>query len=73
MEDLGSSSMQQLESRPTIGSRQPSGTMIVPHDHPEIELKNETYGPNDARSFSPRRDMEDTEKMMGGKRSLLKR
>ena len=47
--------------------------MIVPHDHPEIELKNEVYGPNDARSFSPRRDMEDTEKMVGGKRSLLKK
>ncbi len=64
---------QPKNSRLTMNGRQASGTMIVPADHPEIELQNEEYGPNDARSFSPRRGIEDTERMVGGKRSLLKR
>ena len=64
---------QSIHTRPVMEPRQDSGTMIVPADHPEIELKHEVYGPNDARSFSPRRGIEDTQKMLGGKRSLLKR
>ena len=59
--------------RPRIGPRQSSGTMIVPADHPEVEIKSETYAPNDARSFSPRRTPEETEKMLGGKREALQR
>lgn len=59
--------------RPRLGPRQKSGSMIVPADHPEVEIKSETYHPNDARSFSPRRTPEETEKMVGDKRDVVQK
>ncbi|MCJ1339539.1 hypothetical protein MMC09_004829 [Bachmanniomyces sp. S44760] len=50
-------------SRPKLGSRKSSGTIIVPRDHPEVETKYEDYPPEDARAMSPRRNSEEMEKL----------
>ncbi len=59
-----------LSSRPTVGQRQPSGSMIVPADHPEIEAKRPiSFPPGDARAMSPRRSNEDCNQLVGKARS----
>jgi len=52
-----------LQPRPRLGSRKSSGTIIVPRDSPNIELKEEEYDDGDARTMSPRRSSEEIEKM----------
>ncbi|KAH8595085.1 hypothetical protein B0O99DRAFT_512686 [Bisporella sp. PMI_857] len=52
-------------SRPKLGTRKLSGTIIVPRDDPHVEIQEgeETFDPDDARAMSPRRNSEDLEKM----------
>lgn len=50
--------------RPHIGARKSSGTMIIPADHPDVEIKEESYPADDARAMSPRRSSADTERMV---------
>ncbi|KAF2751196.1 hypothetical protein M011DRAFT_473703 [Sporormia fimetaria CBS 119925] len=50
-------------SRPRLGSRKSSGTIIIPRDSEEVELKEEEYDDGDARTMSPRRSSEEIEKM----------
>jgi hypothetical protein len=57
--------------RPRLGSRKSSGTIIIPRDSPHIEMKEEDYDDNDARTMSPRRSSEEIEKMGQGARQAL--
>ncbi|KAL2055716.1 hypothetical protein ABVK25_003960 [Lepraria finkii] len=57
--------------RPTLGPRKPSGTMIIPADHPDVEGKDEEYPPHDARAMSPRRSSADTDKMVEETRRIV--
>jgi len=50
-------------TRPRLGSRKSSGTIIIPRDSPNVELKEEEYDDGDARTMSPRRSSEEIEKM----------
>lgn len=49
--------------RPRMASRKPSGSILVPRDHPEIEIEREIFPPDDARAMSPRRDSADVERL----------
>jgi short coiled-coil protein len=49
--------------RPKLGSRKSSGTIIIPRDSPQVELREEEYDEGDARTMSPRRSSEEIEKM----------
>lgn len=42
--------------RPRRISRKPSTSILVPRDHPEIEIEEEEFPPDDARAMSPRRN-----------------
>ncbi|KFY18783.1 hypothetical protein V493_08355 [Pseudogymnoascus sp. VKM F-4281 (FW-2241)] len=59
--------------RPKIGTRKSSGTIIVPRDAPNVELKKgeEVFDEDDARAMSPRRNSEDLEKMSQEARAQL--
>jgi hypothetical protein len=57
--------------RPRLGSRKSSGTIIIPRDSPNIELKEEEYDDGDARTMSPRRSSEEIEKMGQDARQAL--
>lgn len=57
--------------RPRLGSRKSSGTIIIPRDSPQVELKEEEYDDNDARTMSPRRSSEEIERMGQGARQAL--
>lgn len=50
-------------TRPRLGSRKSSGTIIIPRDSPNVELKEEEYDDGDARTMSPRRSSEEIERM----------
>jgi hypothetical protein len=50
-------------SRPRLGSRKSSGTIIIPRDSEQVELKEEEYDDGDARTMSPRRSSEEIERM----------
>jgi len=50
-------------ARPRLGSRKSSGTIIIPRDSPNVELKEEEYDDGDARTMSPRRSSEEIERM----------
>lgn len=52
-------------TRPRLGSRKSSGTMIIPRDSPRVEMApgEEEYEPDDVRSMSPRRTSEVIEKL----------
>ncbi|MCJ1299042.1 hypothetical protein MMC08_001833 [Hypocenomyce scalaris] len=52
-----------LAARPKLCSRKSSGTIIVPLDHPNVEIQNEEYPPEDARAMSPRGNSEETDKL----------
>jgi hypothetical protein len=49
--------------RPRMASRKASGSILVPRDHPEIEIEQEIFPPDDARAMSPRRDSADVERL----------
>ncbi|EDN10525.1 conserved hypothetical protein [Histoplasma mississippiense (nom. inval.)] len=46
-----------------LASRRPSGSILVPRDHPEIEIQEEEFPPDDARAMSPRRNPADVERL----------
>ncbi|KAL8871416.1 MAG: hypothetical protein Q9174_002740 [Haloplaca sp. 1 TL-2023] len=48
--------------RPKMTSRKSSDTMIIPRDAPTVAPKKE-FPPDDARAMSPRRSIEETEKI----------
>ncbi|KAH8602777.1 hypothetical protein B0O99DRAFT_679762 [Bisporella sp. PMI_857] len=60
-------------TRPRLGTRKSSGTIIVPREHPRVELKegDETFDEDDARAMSPRRSSQDLEKMSQDARQQL--
>ncbi|KAH8723230.1 hypothetical protein GQ44DRAFT_620967 [Phaeosphaeriaceae sp. PMI808] len=60
-----------LHPRPRLGSRKSSGTIIIPRDSPNVELKEEEYDDGDARAMSPRRSSEEIEKMGQDARQAL--
>ncbi|KAJ4366218.1 hypothetical protein N0V83_007854 [Neocucurbitaria cava] len=60
-----------LQARPRLGSRKSSGTIIIPRDSPNVELKEEEYDDGDARTMSPRRSSEEIEKMGQDARQAL--
>jgi hypothetical protein len=60
-----------LQPRPRLGSRKSSGTIIIPRDSPNVELKEEEYDDGDARTMSPRRSSEEIEKMGQDARQAL--
>ena len=66
------SSSQRLQ-RPKMTSRKSSGTIIVPREHPRVELKegDEVFDEDDARAMSPRRSSQDLEKMSQEARDQL--
>lgn len=59
--------------RPKMSSRKSSGTIIVPREHPRVELKegDEVFDDDDARAMSPRRSSQDLEKMSQDARTQL--
>ncbi|RFU26320.1 hypothetical protein B7463_g10013, partial [Scytalidium lignicola] len=59
--------------RPKMVSRKSSGTIIVPREHPRVELQegDEIFDQDDARAMSPRRNSEDLEKMSQEAREQL--
>ncbi|KAK2628269.1 hypothetical protein QTJ16_002915 [Diplocarpon rosae] len=59
--------------RPRLHSRKSSGTIIVPREHPRVELKegDEVFDADDARAMSPRRSSQDLEKMSEDAKSQL--
>jgi hypothetical protein len=46
-----------------MASRKPSASILVPRDHPEIEIEEEEFPPDDARAMSPRRNSADLERL----------
>ena len=57
--------------RPGLAERKPSGSFIVPRDHPEIEIQKEDFPPDDARAMSPRRSSNDLETLSREVRKIL--
>ncbi|KAA8647320.1 short coiled-coil protein [Aspergillus tanneri] len=51
------------QERPRMASRKPSASILVPRDHPEIEIEEEEFPPDDARAMSPRRNSADLERL----------
>ncbi|RKF65971.1 putative bzip transcription factor [Erysiphe neolycopersici] len=60
-------------SRPQLATRKSSGTIIVPREHPHVELREgeEEFDEDDARAMSPRRNSRDIEKMSEEAREQL--
>jgi len=63
----------QTLTRPRLVSRKSSGTIIVPREHPRVELQegDEVFDEDDARAMSPRRSSQDLEKMSEDARAQL--
>jgi short coiled-coil protein len=57
--------------RPHLRNRLPSASILVPRDHPEIEIAKEYFPPDDARAMSPRRDSADVERLSKEARQVL--
>ncbi|WEW58938.1 hypothetical protein PRK78_004406 [Emydomyces testavorans] len=57
--------------RPRL-ARKPSASIIVPRDHPEVEIEKEEFPPDDARAMSPRRNSADIERLGREARETLK-
>lgn len=57
--------------RPRIARRKPSASILVPRDHPEIEIEEEDFPPDDARAMSPRRNSADLERLAKEARQTL--
>lgn len=70
-EQDGSKGDPTLQPRPRLGSRKSSGTIIIPRDSPNVELKEEEYDDGDARTMSPRRSSEEIHKMGEDARQAL--
>lgn len=49
----------------------PEPSIIVPRDHPEIEIQEEEFPPDDARAMSPRRNSADVERLVREARQAL--
>ncbi|KAL8970459.1 MAG: hypothetical protein Q9183_001518 [Haloplaca sp. 2 TL-2023] len=56
--------------RPKMTSRKSSDTMIIPRDAPTVAPKKE-FPPDDARAMSPRRSIEETDKIGGDAKSFI--
>lgn len=61
-------------TRPRLTSRKSSGTIIVPREHPHVELRmgDEVFDEDDARAMSPRRSTRDLEQMSADAREQLR-
>ncbi|KAH8815143.1 hypothetical protein F5884DRAFT_166207 [Xylogone sp. PMI_703] len=72
-EDIGGADGNAVFQRPKMVSRKSSGTIIVPREHPRVELQegDEIFDQDDARAMSPRRNSEDLEKMSQEAREQL--
>jgi hypothetical protein len=57
--------------RPQLPTRKSSGTIIVHRDDPNIQLVDEDYGPEDARTMSPRRTSEEVDRLGENARQAL--
>lgn len=62
-----------LLERPQLGERQPTGPMILPADHPEIEAKPRVYPPDDARAMSPRQEHDELDAFFDRSRDSVER
>ena len=60
-------------TRPRLTSRKSSGTNIIPRDHPDVELREESFPADDARAMSPRRSSHETEKLGQDTRKAVQR
>jgi hypothetical protein len=71
--DSSSNFVAKCLQRPKITSRKSSGTIIVPREHPRVELQkgDEVFDKDDARAMSPRRSNYDLEKMSQDARAQL--
>jgi len=59
----GPSQSNSKSQRPRLHQRKSSGTIIVPRDAPDIEIKDEEYDEGDARAMSPRRSTEELDRL----------
>lgn len=57
--------------RPRIMSRKSSGPIVVTADHPNIEVQDEEYDEDDARSMSPKRTSAEVARLEEGARAAL--
>ncbi|RDL34536.1 uncharacterized protein BP5553_07664 [Venustampulla echinocandica] len=59
--------------RPGMRAQRSSGTIIVPREHPKVELndEDEEFDDDDARAMSPRRSSQEMEKMSQDARAEL--
>ena len=67
----GPSRSNSKSQRPRLHQRKSSGTIIVPRDAPDIEIKDEEYDEGDARAMSPRRSSEELDRLEEGARQAL--
>lgn len=58
-------------TRPPLGTRKSSGTIIIPRDSPTVEIPYEQYDEDDARAMSPRRQGKELQKMEDDARKAL--
>jgi hypothetical protein len=61
----------QKMQRPKLHTRKSSGTIIVPRDDPNVEVRDEHYDEGDARTMSPRRSSEEVERLEEGARQTM--
>jgi short coiled-coil protein len=54
---------QPIPTRPRLPSRKSSGPLAVPRDSSAVGPVDLDYGPDDVRAMSPRRSMEDLDRM----------
>jgi hypothetical protein len=52
-------------------TRKPSVYIIVPRDHPEIEIEEEKFPAGDARAMGPRRDPAEVDRLANEAREIL--
>ena len=67
----GESERKTRADRPRL-ARKPSASILVPRDHPQIEIEEEEFPPDDARAMSPRRNSADVERLGREARETLK-
>ncbi|EEH36336.1 hypothetical protein PAAG_06754 [Paracoccidioides lutzii Pb01] len=60
-------------NRPRLAKRRPSASILVPRDHPEIEIEEEEFSSDDARAMSPRRNSADVERLGREAREFLEK
>ena len=64
---------QPVPIRPTLPSRKSSGPLAVPRNSSAVGPVEAHYGPDDVRSMSPRRTVEDIDRMGQDAREELRR